>query len=80
MTLIGTVTQYLDQIDVAIIELTDTLNLGDVVVIKYGDEEFEQTVESIQIDEDNMETAQAGDIVGVHVDHHTHPGAEVFKK
>ncbi len=80
MTLIGKVTHYFDHIAVAVVELSGPLKLGDTVVIKYRDEENEQVVESMQVDKENIESAKKGDTVGLHVDHHTHEGAQVFKK
>ena len=47
---IGKVTHYYDKIGVAIVELTGKINVGDKIKIEGGKNEFDQTVESMEID------------------------------
>jgi len=77
--LIGKVTHYYDKIGVAIIELKDTLKVGDAVKLKKGDEETEQTINSIQIEKAAVDSADKGAIVGIKVDQAVKEGTEVYQ-
>ena len=77
--LLGKVTHYYDKIGVAIIELRDTLKVGDTVKLKKGDDETEQTINSIQIEKAAVDSANKGAIVGVKVDQLVKEGTEVYK-
>ncbi|MFH0912603.1 MAG: U32 family peptidase C-terminal domain-containing protein [Patescibacteria group bacterium] len=74
---IGKVTHYYDKIGVAIIELKNTLKVGDTVKFKKGDEETEQTISSIQIEKAPVDSANKGAIVGIKVDQPVKEGTEV---
>lgn len=76
--LIGQVTHYYDKIGVAIIELQDTLKVGDTVKFVKGDEEKEQAIDSIQIERAPVDSADKGAIVGVKVDQPIKEGTEVY--
>lgn len=76
---IGVVTHYFGKISVGIIQLKDTLKVGDVIHIKGTHDDFTQTVESIQIEHQNVNEAKAGDMVGVKVVQKVHPHDKVFK-
>ena len=58
---IGKVVKFFDKISVAVIELEDTLKLGDKV--KIG--EVEMTVDSMQINREPIEEAKAGQSIGL---------------
>ncbi len=66
---IGKITHYFGKIGVGVIELTNgSLKVGDTVKIKGGDREFEQTVNSMQIDRNDVQSAEAGQAVGIKID------------
>lgn len=65
---VGKVIHYYDKIGVAIIELGKTLKTGDVVKFVKGDDEFEQTIDSMQIEKAVIESAKKGDVIGVKTD------------
>ena len=50
MKKIGTVTHYYGNIGVAIVKLSGKLSVGDKAKFGDGENEFEQTVESMQIE------------------------------
>jgi translation elongation factor EF-1alpha len=78
---IGQVTHYYDKIGVAIIELDATLGVGDQIkFVRGGEDLFEQKVESLQVEHENIESAKKGDIIGLQVDQEVKEGAEVFKE
>lgn len=77
---IGKVTHYYDKIGVAVLELDSDLGVGDKIkFVRGGEDLFEQTVESIQIEHEKIEKAGKGDVVGLKADKEVKQGAEVFR-
>jgi translation elongation factor EF-Tu-like GTPase len=76
---IGKITHYYDKIGVAIVELTGKLSVGDKIKIEGGKNEFDQIVESMEIDRKSVSSAGAGDVVGMKVKEKTGEGALVLK-
>jgi len=77
--LIGTITHYFGKIGVGIIKLTDDLSVGDRIHIQGKVSDFEQTVDSIQIEHQNIEKSEAGKEVGIKLDQSVKEGDEVYK-
>jgi len=77
--LVGKVTHYFGKIGVAIIELSDGLKTGDNIRITGGDTDFEQTVESIEVEHKKVETAKKGETVGLRVEQKVREGYNVYK-
>ncbi len=78
MKKIGKVTHYYGNIGVAIIELSGKLSVGDHVKFSHGEHEFEQVIESIQIEHKEIDSAKKGDVVGTKVGEKVSEGAEVY--
>lgn len=78
MKKIGNVTHYYGNIGVAIVALTGKLSKGDRVKFEHGKTEFEQTVESMQIEHKEIDSAKKGDVVGMKVDEKVSEGADVY--
>jgi putative protease len=77
---IGVVTHYFGKISVAAIELTDgELRVGDTIHIKGHTSDFTQTVDSMQLEHDAVESASVGESVGIKVAEHAREHDEVFK-
>lgn len=77
---IGKVTHYFDKIQVAIVELSANLAVGDKIkFVRGGEDLFEQKVSSIQIEHEKKDSASKGEIVGLKVEKELKEGAEVFK-
>ncbi len=76
--LIGKVTHFFSKISVAGIELSDTLKVGDKISIEGATTAFEETIESMQIDQKGVEVANAGDLIGIKVKDKTRVGDSVF--
>lgn len=77
---IGVVTHYFGRIGVAAIELTDgALAVGDTIHVKGHTSDFTQTVDSMQVEHDSVESADAGTQVGLKVAEHAREHDEVFK-
>jgi len=64
---IGRVEGFFVQPSVAIVELTAALKLGDTIYIKGHTTDFQQVVESIQIDRQPVQEGRAGQSVGLKV-------------
>jgi len=77
--LVGRVTHYFGSIGVAVLELTDTLKAGDTIRIVGGETDFTQTVESMEIEHKKVETAKAGDSVGLKVGQKVREDYKVYK-
>lgn len=78
--LIGRVTHYFGNIGVAVIELEDTLKVGDTIRIIGGeDTDFNQTVDSMEVEHEKVETAKAGESIGLKVDQKVREGYKVYK-
>ena len=78
---VGKVTHYYDKIGVAIVELTGDLAVGEKIKFQRGGEDmYEQSVESIQIEHKKVPDAKNGDVVGLKVDEPIKEGTEVYKK
>jgi putative protease len=64
---IGTVFDYFSKIRVIAARLNDALRIGDKIRVKGETTDFEQTVDSIQIDNKEVTEACAGEDVGIKV-------------
>lgn len=76
---VGRVTHYFSKISVAIVELTDTLSAGDRILIKGLTTSVEQTVDSMQIEHENVKKAESGQSIGLKVDGRVREGDTVYK-
>lgn len=64
---VGKISDYFAKIGVAAIELTGTLSVGDTIHIKGHTTDFNQNVDSIQIEHQQVEKANPGDSIGIKV-------------
>ena len=77
MKKIGKVIHFYNNLGVAIVELKGKLSVGDKVKFEGGKTEFEQTIESMQIEHENIKSAKKGDVIGIKVDEKVNEGVEV---
>ncbi len=77
--LIGKITHYFSKIGVAVIELSDALQVGDTIRIVGGETDFTQKIESMQIEHEKIEKAKAGDPIGLKVEQKVREGYKVYK-
>lgn len=77
--LIGKITHYFDKAMVMVVKLDDEIKVGDKIKIKKGEEEFEHTIDSMQVNHEGIESAKAGDEVAIKISQATKEGAEVYK-
>jgi len=76
---VGEVTHYYTRIGVAVIRITAPLRVGDRIAIKGHTTNFEQTVDSMQIEHEAVEEAKPGDLVGLKVVERVREGDIVYK-
>ena len=65
--LIGKITHYFTKIGVAVVELTDKVSVGDMISIEGPSTNFQQKIDSMQIEHKNVKTAKKGDSIGLKV-------------
>jgi len=76
---IGKVSTFFARPVVAGIDLTSTLKVGDKIHIKGHTTDVELTVESMQINNVNVNQGNSGDSIGVKVPDRVRPGDHVYK-
>jgi len=77
---IGRITHFFSKISVAVLELTAPLVVGDRILVKGPSTDFEQVVESMQIEHKNIQRAEAGQSIGLKTAQRTHEKDVVYKK
>lgn len=78
--LVGKITHYFTNIGVAVVEIANgVLKKGDKIRIKGNSVDFEQTVESMQVEHESVDKAKKGESVGLKVDEFVREGDEVYK-
>lgn len=77
---IGEVTHYFSNIGVAVLKLLSKLKVGETIRIVGGtDTDFEQKVDSMEVDHKKVETAKKGDDIGMKVGQKVREGYKVYK-
>ncbi|MEM3760776.1 MAG: translation elongation factor-like protein [Candidatus Bathyarchaeia archaeon] len=77
---VGRVTHFFSKISVAVIELKAPLTVGDTILIKGPTTDFEQVVDSMQIEHRNVQRAEAGQSIGLKVAQRVREKDVVYKK
>jgi putative protease len=77
--LIGKITHYFSKIGVAVIELEDELKVGDTIRVVGGQTDFNQIVDSMEMEHKKIEKAKAGDSVGIKINQKVREGYKVYK-
>lgn len=76
---IGVITNYFEHVNAAAIKLSGALKVGDKIKVKGGETEFEQVVDSMQINRVPVQKAKKGDEIGVLVKEKVRKEYKVFK-
>jgi putative protease len=77
--LTGEIIHYFGKIGVAVVKLEDTLRVGDTIKITDGGTEFTQTIESMQIEHQQVQEAKAGESIGLKLNQKAREGYKVYK-
>lgn len=76
---VGTITHFFSKINVAVVELKAPLSVGDKIRIQGPTTDFEQTVESMQIEHENVKAAKKGQSIGLKVNERVRESDTVYK-
>lgn len=76
---VGKVSHFFSHLSVAAIELTDELKVGDTIHIKGHTTDFTQPCESMQIEHQPVESASAGQAIGIKVKDYVREHDIVYK-
>jgi len=77
---VGHITHFFSKIGVAVLELTAPLAVGDRILVKGPSTDFEQVVESMQVEHKNIQRAEAGQSVGLKTAQNVKERDMVYKK
>jgi putative protease len=77
--LVGKISHYFSKIEVGVIELSDELKVGDRISIEGATTNVQQTVRTMQIEHAEVQSAGAGDAIGMKVDQRAREGDLVYK-
>ena len=78
--LVGKVAHYFNNIGVAVVRVEKSkLKVGDTVKFKHGEKEFEQTIDSLQVDKEQVKKIGKGKEAGMKVNEAVKEGWEVYK-
>jgi len=77
---IGEVTHYFSNIGVAVLKLSAALKTGETIRIVGGvDTDFEQKIDSMEIEHEKVKSAKKGDDIGLKVDQQVREGYKVYR-
>lgn len=77
--LVGEVSHWFGNINVAGIELSGQLSVGDRVHIVGHTTDFEQEITSMQVENEDVAEASPGDEIGVKLESRARPGDNVYR-
>jgi putative protease len=77
---VGHITHFFPRITVAVLDLTAPLSVGDRILVKGPSTDFEQVVESMQIEHKNIQRAEKGQSIGIKLVQHARERDVVYKK
>jgi translation elongation factor EF-Tu-like GTPase len=76
---VGKVSHFFGRINVAVIEVTDTISVGDQIFIKGPTTDVKQTVDSMEIEHEKVKQVEAGHSVGMKVNGRVRENDIVYK-
>jgi putative protease len=77
---VGHITHFFSKISVVVLELTAPLAVGDRILVKGPSTDFEQVVDSMQIEHQNIQRAEAGQSIGLKMMQQAKVRDVVYKK
>lgn len=77
---IGKIIHYYDKIGVGVVRLEAGLKSGDTIHVKGKTSDFEQVVESMQVEHESVAKAKKGDEVAIKLNERAKEGDVVYKK
>jgi putative protease len=76
---VGVVTHSYGKISVAVVELSGAVNVGDKIVIEGHSNSVEQTIGSMQVEHEQVQSAKKGQAIGLKTAGAVKEGDKVYK-
>ncbi len=76
---VGNVTHYYDHLNVAVLTLSESIHVGEMLHFLGHSTDFKQEITSLQIEHKSVEEAKPGADVAIKVIQRVHPNDGVFK-
>ncbi len=76
---VGKISHFFGKIGVGIVEASKELKVGDKIAIRGATTDIEQSLDSIELDHKSVESAKAGDAVGIKMSDKVREGDVVYK-
>jgi translation elongation factor EF-1alpha len=76
---IGEITHYFDHISVAVVKLSDKVKAGEKVLVEGHTTNFEQALDSMQVDHKPVKEAKKGESIGLKVADKVRAGDKVYR-
>ncbi len=77
---VGSVLHFFSKINVAVVELSTSLSIGDQILVKGPMTDFEQVVESMQIEHETLQKAEKGQSIGLKMVQQAREKDVIYKK
>ena len=78
-TRVGRINHYFDHINVAVLTLTETIHVGEMLHFLGHSTDFRQEITSLEIEHKAVESAKPGEDVAMKVTQRVHPNDAVFR-
>ncbi len=75
----GKISHYFTKIGVGVIELSGELKVGDRISIEGATTNLQQTINSMEIEHENVQSASAGQSIGLKAEQRVREGDLVYK-
>ena len=75
---IGKVVHWYDNIKVAVVKLSANIKIGDKIKVKKGEEEFEDSIVSIQLDHEAIKSGKKGQEVAIKLSKEAKENSEIY--
>lgn len=75
---IGKITHWYDKIGVAVVKLDKALQVGDKIKIKHGGQEFEETIASMELNHQSVQSGKKGQEIAVKLSQKAGENSEIF--
>ena len=76
---VGVITHFFGKMKVGVVKLSGVLSVGDNIRIIGGETDFDQSVQSIEVDKKKIKKAKKGDLVGLKFSQKVRKGYKVYK-
>ncbi|MEK7461897.1 MAG: hypothetical protein AAB586_02405 [Patescibacteria group bacterium] len=75
---IGKVVHYYDKLGVAVVKLNKALKVGSQIKVRRGEQEFTDSVASMQLNHESVKAGKKGEEVAIKISQQIKEGAEIY--